>query len=300
MDAISTEPPTKTGVTVGELLDQSRRMLARSGIETAALEATWLLGRALHTTGLKLSIERNRMLTHLECVEAETLIGRRAAREPLQYILGSQEFCGLDFEVDPAVLIPRPETELLIEEAVQAVIGKDQPIIVDIGTGSGCLAVTFATLLPSAEVYAEDSSSAGVAVSRRNIVRHSVQGKVTCLLGDLCSPLECRRLAGQVDVMVSNPPYIAEQEWPALQAEVRDFEPRGALVAGPTGNEIHSRLIEQAWRYLVPGGWLFMEVGKGQSDAVCRLAARTGRYAEATVRRDVAGIERIVRLQSLK
>lgn len=299
MDAIAVEPLSKTGMTVAELLNRSQRALTHAGVDTAALEVSWLLEKALRTTGLKLRLERHRKLTERECAEVETLISRRTAREPLQYILGTQEFCGLDFEVGPAVLIPRPETELLIEEAVQAVIGKNQPIMVDIGTGSGCLAVTLATLLPSAEVYAVDCSSTALAMVRKNIARHSVEGRLSCVLGDLCSPLECLQLGGRVDVIVSNPPYIAEHEWPALQPEVRNFEPRGALVAGPIGIETHSRLIDQAWRYLTSGGWLFMEVGKGQSDAVRRLAAQTGRYADAIVRRDAAGIERIVGLRSL-
>jgi release factor glutamine methyltransferase len=299
MDAIAVEPPPKTGMTVAELLNRSQRALTHAGVDTAALEVTWLLEKALRTTSLKLRLERHRKLTERECAEAETLISRRTAREPLQYILGTQEFCGLDFEVGPAVLIPRPETELLIEEAVQAVKGKNQPIMVDIGTGSGCLAVTLATRLPSAVVYAVDCSPTALAVASKNIARHSVEGRLSCVLGDLCSPLESLQLKGRGDVIVSNPPYIAEHEWPALQPEVRDFEPRSALVAGPIGIEMHRRLIEQAWRYLISGGWLFMEVGKGQSDAVRRLASQTGRYADATVRRDAAGIERIVGLRSL-
>jgi release factor glutamine methyltransferase len=300
MEAITVESRANVGMTVWDLLYQSRRALTLSGIETAALEATWLLEKALQTTGLKLAIERNRMLTQPECLEAETLIARRAAREPLQYILGSQEFCGLDFEISAAVLIPRPETELLVEEVKHASMGRNRATIVDIGTGSGCLAVTLGTLLPSASIYAVDSSKSALAVAEKNVVRHSVEGNVICVSGDLCSPLESFGLAGQVDVIVSNPPYIAEAEWLTLQPEVRDFEPRSALVAGPTGIELHCRLVEQAWKFLTPGGWLFMELGKGQSNAVRRLAARSGRYAEPTVRRDAAGIERIVRLQSLK
>jgi release factor glutamine methyltransferase len=300
MDAIAAGPPPNTCMTVGDLLNWSRRTLALAGIDTAALEATWLLEKALQTTGLKLHTERSRVLTEPECVEAEMLIARRATREPLQYILGSQEFCGLGFEVSSAVLIPRPETELLVEESCQALIGKDAAIIADVGTGSGCLAVTLAARFPSASVYAVDCSSIALAVAERNIVRHSVEGSVTWLPGDCCSPLEHIGLAGRVDVIVSNPPYIAEQEWHALQPEVRDFEPRGALVAGPTGIEMHCRLIDQAWRVLAPGGWLFMEVGKGQSHAVCRFAVQSGRYAGPTVRMDSAGIDRIVRLQSLR
>jgi release factor glutamine methyltransferase len=300
MDAIaSAEPRVHAPMTVAQLLDQSRRALACAGVEAAAREATWLLEKALQTTGLKLAIERNRSLTPFEWAEAEALIARRVAREPLQYILGSQEFCALDFEVTPAVLIPRPESELLVEETRQALVGKDQPIIVDIGTGSGCLAVTLASLVASATVYAVDCSPAALALAHRNIVRHSVQGQVRCVLGDLCSPLTSLGLAGHVDVILSNPPYVTEAEWPSLQPEVRDFEPRGALVAGPAGTEMHCRLLEEAWRFLVPGGWLLMEVGHGQSDAVCRLATRVGHYTEPTVRQDAAGIERMVGVQSL-
>jgi release factor glutamine methyltransferase len=290
---------TWTGMTVAQLMAKSLDVLVRAGIETAAQEATWLLERALHTTGLKLTIERNRVLCSSECVEAEKLIARRASREPLQYILGSQEFCGLDFEVSPAVLIPRPETEFLVEEAKEAVAGKVRTTIVDIGTGSGCLAVTLGTLMRSARIYAVDCSESALAVAEKNVARHSIEGNVICVLGDLCSPLESFGLAGRVDVIVSNPPYIAEAEWLSLQPEVRDFEPRGALVAGTAGIEVHCRLLDQAWKTLVPGGWLLMEVGKGQSDAVCRLAARIGHYEKPIVRRDAAGIDRIVRIQAL-
>lgn len=300
MDAIaSAELGAQTRMTVGQLVDRSRGMLARIGVESAACEATWLLEKALQTTGLKLAIERNRMLTPSEYAEAERVIARRAAREPLQYILGSQEFCGLDFEVSPAVLIPRPETELLVEEARQVLIGTDGATIADIGTGSGCLAVTLAVAVPAARIYAVDCSESALAVAEKNVARHSVQERVTCVPGDLCSPLRGMGLAGEVDVIVSNPPYITEAEWPTLQPEVRDFEPRGALVAGIAGIEVHRRLLDQAWGYLVPGGWLFMEVGTGQWEAVCRFAVQTGRYADPTVRQDAAGIDRIIRIQSL-
>ena len=285
--------------TIAQLLAHSRRALARAGVESAASEAIWLLESALQTTRAGLILQRERLLTPSEYTQAEALIARRAAREPLQYILGTQEFCGHTVEVSPAVLIPRPETELLVEEARQALTRKNAPTMADIGTGSGCLAVAVASVVPAARIYALDSSASALDVAQKNIARHSVQGRVTCALGDLCSPLESMGLAGQVDVIVSNPPYVTEAEWPHLQPEVRGFEPRSALVGGVTGIEVHSRLLEQAWKYLVPRGWLFMEVGRGQSEAVCRLAVRTGRYAAPTVRRDAAGIDRIIRVQSL-
>ena len=295
--AISVE--SFTGLTIAQALARSRRVLARAGIENAAREVAWLLEKALQTTRLRLTLESDRRLIESECAKIETLIARRAAREPLQYILGSQEFCGLDFEVSPAVLIPRPETELLVEEAKQALIGKCQATVVDVGTGSGCLAVTLASVVPHTRVYALDCSASALAVAEKNAARHSLRGKVACIRGDLCEPLEFRGLVGQVDVIVSNPPYITEGEWVSLQPEVRDFEPRVALLAGTVGIEVHRRLLDQAWRYLIPGGWLFMEMGMGQSRAVCQFAMETGRYVHPTIRRDAAGIDRIVRVQSL-
>jgi release factor glutamine methyltransferase len=197
------------------------------------------------------------------------------------------------------VLIPRPETELLVEEARRVLTRKNAETIVDIGTGSGCLAVALASVVPTARIYAVDCSASALEVARKNIARHGVESQVTCVHGDLCMPLKAMGLAGQVDVIVSNPPYVMEAEWPHLQPEVREFEPRSALVGGVTGIKVHSRLLDEAWKYLVPGGWLFMEVGIGQSEAVCRLAVQTGRYADPTVRRDTAGIDRIIRVQSL-
>jgi release factor glutamine methyltransferase len=288
-----------TGLTIAQVLVRSRRVLARAGIENAAREVAWLLEKALQTTRLRVTLESDRCLTESEYAKIEMLIARRAAREPLQYILGSQEFYGLDFEVSPTVLIPRPETELLVEEAKQALIGKCEATVVDVGTGSGCLAVTLASVVPHTRVYAVDTSASALAVAEKNVARHSLRGRVTCILGDLCEPLEFKGLVGQVNVIVSNPPYITEAEWVSLEPEVRDFEPRVALVAGAVGIEVHRRLLDQAWQYLIPGGWLFMEMGMGQSQAVCQFAMETGRYAHPTVRRDAAGIDRIVRVQSL-
>jgi release factor glutamine methyltransferase len=298
MDVVtSTKPLTRP--TVAEVLARSRQRLACAGIENDSHEAAWLLEEALRTTRLRLTLEGGRRLTESECAEVEALIGRRAGREPLQYILRSQEFCGLDFDVSPAVLIPRPETELLVEEAKQVLIGKSSATVVDVGTGSGCLAVTLASVMPDMRVYAVDCSASALAVAENNAARHSLCARIACALGDLCEPLEFMGLAGQIDVIVSNPPYITEAEWLSLQPEVRDFEPRVALVGGTDGIEVHRRLLDQAWRYLKPGGWLFMEMGRGQSQAVRQLAIATGRYAQSTVRRDAAGIDRIIRIQSL-
>lgn len=293
--AIETLPQ---GITVAQVLKQSRQVLASAGIDTAAQEVLWLLEYALHTTPIKLHTDGQRRLTPSECAEIQRLVARRAAREPLQYILGTQEFCGLEIAVSPEVLIPRPETELVVEETLLCVALHRPSVIVDVGTGSGCIAVAVASVLPQASIYAIDASGSALAVARRNLERHHPGRDVTCLAGDLCQPLEAIGLSSAVDVIVSNPPYVSERAWQGLQPEVRDHEPRTALVGGVTGTEVHDRLLAQAWRFLAPGGWLIMEVGMGQAEAVCQSALESGRYAEPTVRKDAAGIDRIVRVRS--
>jgi release factor glutamine methyltransferase len=221
------------------------------------------------------------------------LIARRAAREPLQYLLGTQEFCGLDFQVTPAVLIPRPETELLVQEVIRLGTLKPGSIVVDVGTGSGCVAVTLATILRDVRIVAIDRSPAALAVARANAAKHGVADQIEWLEGDLFSPLS-ERYARRVDVIVSNPPYIAEANWAGLQPEVRLFEPRMALVSGPRGTEFHERLLREAQPFLTAGGSLMMEIGQGQASVVRRIAERVGGYGPLRTVEDAAGIERIV------
>jgi release factor glutamine methyltransferase len=212
----------------------------------------------------------------------------------LQYILGTQEFCGLEFTVNQAVLIPRPETELLVEYAAQRIPVEQQATIIDVCTGSGCIAVAIARLRPRARVIATDLSSRSLDVARQNATRHTGCERITWLEGDLLEPLAEQGLEGAVDVIVSNPPYIAEADWATLQPEVRLFEPRGALVAGPQGTELHERLLRESGRYLRPGGALIMEIGAGQARAMRRIVDRIPGYRFHRLVYDAAGLERVV------
>jgi release factor glutamine methyltransferase len=225
---------------------------------------------------------------------ARGLVERRVGREPLQYILGTQEFCGLEFDVNPAVLIPRPETELLVEYVAQRIPAERQATIVDACTGSGCIAVAIARLRPRARVIATDLSSPSLAVARQNATRYEVCERITWLEGDLLRPLAEQEMEGRIDVIVSNPPYIAEADWATLQPEVRLFEPRGALVAGPQGTELHERLLQEASRYLSPGGALIMEIGAGQACAMRRIVDQIPGYRFHRLVYDAAGLERVV------
>ena len=222
------------------------------------------------------------------------VLDRRSCREPVSAIVGEREFWGLRFEVSPAVLTPRPETELLVEETLRLAAdwtGRTRHIV-DAGTGSGCVAVALATALPDARITATDISAAALAVARRNALRHRVRERIawvrtTWLAG----------LSGAPDVIVANPPYIRDDDLACLPPEVRDFEPRTALAGGPDGLDAVLTLLRTAADRLAPGGHLVMELGAGQAAAVCAAAGRHGRLAVIRVRRDLQAIERAIVLR---
>jgi release factor glutamine methyltransferase len=285
--------------TIDVLVAWARQVLDRAGIENAAQESRWLVGYALGLEPHHLASRAEQPVSPDNQTQAESLVARRAAHEPLQYILGTQEFCGLEFVVSPAVLIPRPETEVLLREALRAVDLNKDSVLVDVGTGSGCVAATLATILPRARILAVDRSPEALAVAKANAERQSVADRIEFIEGDLLSPLRARGLAEQVDVIVSNPPYVAESDWAGLQPEVRDFEPRLALLSGPTGTEFHDRLLRESKEFLVPGGSLVMEIGQGQRPAVQKMAEQLGGYTPVEIAKDGAGIERIVIVRRL-
>jgi len=297
MDAVAPAPQSAGQATLGEVIAEARRVLEQAGIESAGQEAFWLVEHVLRLPAHHVVADRDRLLSPAELVSVRGLVERRAGREPLQYILGNQEFCGLEFDVNAAVLIPRPETELLVEYVAQRIPAERQATIVDVCTGSGCIAVAVARLRPGVRVIATDLSSPSLEVARQNAVRHRVGDHITWLEGDLLGPLAGQELEGRIDVIVSNPPYIAEAEWATLQPEVRLFEPRGALVAGPEGTELHERLLQEAGRYLSPGGALIMEIGAGQARAIRRIVEQFPGYRFHRLVYDAAGLERVVMVE---
>ena len=281
-------------LTVGKLLVNAQQMLEGARIANALQEARWLLAYALEMKHHELASRTEQSVTAEQLARVLSLVRRRESREPLQYILGSQEFCGLDFSVTPAVLIPRPETELLIRETLREGGFAGGAVLVDVGTGSGCVAVTLATILGGMRIFALDCSHDALSVAKANAERHGVSDKIVWLEGDLLSPLRECSVAGAVDAIVSNPPYIDEAEWESLQPEVRDYEPRQALLAGPQGTEFHERLIHDSKQFLVPGGLLVMELGQGQAPLVRRVAEAAGGYTGIQTVKDEAGIDRVL------
>jgi len=214
------------------------------------------------------------------------MVARRARREPLQYILGSQEFMRLEFAVTPAVLIPRHDTEVLVTEAVRRAGEANR--ILDIGVGSGCIAVSLAKALPRAEVMGVEASPEALALAEKNAEAHGV--RVTLFEGSLFEPFSGQRF----DLIVSNPPYIPTADLEALQPEVRDFEPRQALDGGTDGLDFYRLIIPAATDYLNPGGWLLFEVGIGQTKSVQALFELTGKFSDLFTAKDPNGIERVV------
>jgi release factor glutamine methyltransferase len=294
MDAVAPIPQSAGQATLGEAIAESRRVLDQAGIESAEQEALWIVQHVLRLPAHYVVTDRDRLLASTELADVKGLVHRRVGREPLQYIFGTQEFCGLEFHVNPAVLIPRPETELLVEYVAQRISAEQSATIVDVCTGSGCIAVAIARQRPRARLIATDLSSRSLDVARQNAIRHSAGERIIWLEGNLLGALAGQKLEGQVDVIVSNPPYIAEADWATLQPEVRLFEPRGALIAGPQGTELHERLLREAGRYLSPGGALILEIGAGQARTIRQIVEQLSGYRFHRLVYDEAGIERVV------
>jgi release factor glutamine methyltransferase len=272
--------------TVLNILTWTKNYLAGKGVENARLESEWLLSAALGLDRVGLYVNFDKPLTETELAVYRGMIARRARREPLQYILGSQEFMELDFEVSPAALIPRCDTETLLAEAVKRC--KDAIKILDIGVGSGCIAVALAVKLPSSQVCGVEQSADALTLAKRNAAKHGVN--VTLVQGSMFEPFNGVRF----DMIVSNPPYIPTGEFDSLQPEVRDFEPREALDGGADGLDFYRSIIPDATDHLNPGGWLLFEVGIGQAKRVLELFTQTGRFEELFTAKDPAGIERVV------
>jgi release factor glutamine methyltransferase len=232
---------------------------------SASRDAELLLLRATGKDRSFLLTHSDSELTPSQQAIYEKWLSRRSRHEPVQYITGEQEFYGLALRVTPDVLIPRPETEHLVEALLHRVPQFTALRIADVGTGSGAIAIAIAHLLPQANITALDNSTAALAVAQQNAKHHKLADRIRFRESDLLAAVADETF----DAIVSNPPYIPESE--LLEPQVRDYEPHAALFAGPSGLDVHQRLIPQAWKALKPRGWLLMEIGHGQRDALTRL-----------------------------
>lgn len=274
--------------TVREALAWARAELRAAGVETPGLDADVLLGAVLGCGRADLYREPERPLAPEERAEFRRQVAARCAGQPVAYLTGHREFMGLDFLVRPGVLVPRPETELLVEEARRLLADKLAPVIVDVGTGSGAVAVSLARLFPGAQVIATDISAEALSVAQENARRHGAPVKF--LRGDLLDPVPAG-LTGRVELVAANLPYIPTAELASLPPAVLS-EPRTALDGGPDGLDHYRRLVPQAGRLLRPGGHLLFEIGPGQGNAALALVGAP--TWESRLLYDLAGRERLI------
>ncbi len=272
--------------TVLKILQWTADYFAGKEIGSARLEAELLLAATLGLDRVGLYVNFERPLDAVELSSFRERVQRRAQREPIQYILGETEFWSLLFNVGPEVLVPRADTEVLVEESLARIEGSAR--VLDVGTGSGAIAIALAHEKPEILVTALDCSEPALGVARNNAQRNGVADRVTCLLGDLAS-----LPTGPFEMIVSNPPYIPSGDWQTLMPEVRDYEPRLALDGGEDGLQAYRQLAVQAGQVLVPGGWLLVEVGIDQATDVSTLFKAAG-LIEIGQRDDYAGIARVV------
>ncbi len=271
-----------------DLLVEGRRRLDGLPGADPALEARVLLRRALGFTEMEILAFPDRPVSASGVRRYRRAIARRAARVPFAYILGEREFWSIPLTVGPGVLIPRPETELLVE-TVLALAGNGDETIAEIGTGCGAVAVALAKEMPGARIIATDISRRALLLARKNAARQGA-GNIEFRGGDLFAPLRRAALQAGLDILVSNPPYVAESAWVLLEPEVRDFEPKRALVAGPSGLETIVRLVAGAPEFLKPGGSLVFEIGRGQARAVKALLKNP--WTDVSLKHDLRGIPR--------
>lgn len=295
LDPSLTLSPTRSpeeleeGCTVRAALSCCEAAFAAAGVPNAGVEAEWLLAGVLGKSKAELQLESTRRLSSTEGKAISTSLARRVSGEPLQYVLGKEGFRYLELEVEPDVFIPRPETELLVDAGLALIRDLEEPVVVDLCTGSGTIALSIAREVERANVHGVDISERAIAIARRNATRNRVRAQF--VVGDLFQGIEF--LKGNVDLVISNPPYIPTGEIPGLSPEVKR-EPAIALDGGPDGLDFHRRIIAQAPEYLHPGGGLVLEIGDGQAERLIDLLEKGGAFAAARVHLDYGSMPRIV------
>lgn len=276
-----------SGWSIRRVVQWATEDFAARGIESPRLDAELLVSEALRLDRVRLYMDLDRPLDDAERAAIRELVKRRRAREPIAYILGRREFWGRSFAVGPAVLVPRPDTETLIERALELLPLGARDRVLDLCTGSGAIGITLAAERPDARVEATDVSAEALGIARANAERLGVA--IALRQGDLFAAAE-----GRYALVACNPPYVAAEELATLAPEVKDHEPALALVSGPTGFEIHDRLVAGAGDVLEDGGVLLVEVGAGQAEELTRRLDAAAWVATTRVHRDLAGIERVV------
>ena len=275
--------------TLAEWRRAARAFLAEAGVTSAAVEADWIARHALRLRRVDLTLSADRILTRAERRRLSRLLHRRGLRVPLQYVLGEVDFRGLTLRVTPAVLIPRPETEGLVDRVLEFLEPDAAASVLDVGTGSGAIALALARERPRLSLWATDISPAAVRLARANAKRLGLTGRVRFLVGDLTAPFEALGTRPPLRVLVSNPPYVSPADRDRLEPEVAGHEPRVALFAPEEGLAVIRRLVSAAARLLPAGALLALEIGEEQGKAVKAMLHPARRWERIRIERDLAG-----------
>ena len=276
--------------TIGSLLKWTQQYFSTKGVESPRLDAEVLLSHILQKERIYLYVHFDEPLEGAELARFREMVKQRVKRVPVAYIIGEREFMGLPFKVSPAVLVPRPDTEILVEAVIKELGEKTDPVFADIGTGSGAIALSILKNIESAKAAAVDISADALIVAKENAERLELGARVDFFQGDLYEPVRDRIF----DAIVSNPPYIPDADIEGLEPEVREYEPYGALAGGVDGLDFYRKLVNEGAELLQPGGFIAFEVGIHQAQAVAALAQGHAAFGKTEIVKDYAGIDRVV------
>jgi len=281
--------------TIKRLLNWVTDYLKEKGIESARLSAELLLSEVLNLKRIELYTNFDRVIEKEQLTQLRELVKRAAANEPIAYLIGKTEFYSLEFIITPDCLIPRPETELLVERAIEFLRPRQgKQLVCDLCTGSGCIAVAIAKNFPRVDITATDISDAALKVAKQNIEKHNVADKIKLIQGDLFEPLIAQLDKTKFDLIVCNPPYVTASEYQNLQKNVKDYEPKSALLAGADGLDIYRRICDSVDKFLKPDAALMMEIGYAQGQAVRELIEKTNIFRGISIEKDCHDNDRVV------
>lgn len=282
--------------TIRDLMKFAIEHLQKLGFDEARLNVELLLAHALGFQRIQLYTNFDKLLTKEELATFRSLYERRLILEPVQYIIGSTNFMGVQLRVDSRALIPRPETETLVEQAMMLCKERDEEkliSIIELGTGSGNIAISLAKYVKNVRVTTIDNSKEALDVARENAIRHQIESAIDFHMIDMFEPVD-QLLLKRFDMLISNPPYISSEDWDTLSTEIKRYEPRCALTDSKDGFECHKRIIELAPFLLRNSGWVLVEVGYGQAKTVAKMMERAG-FSSISVVQDLQGIQRVVK-----
>lgn len=280
--------------TIQKLLNWVNEYLTEKGVDSPRLSAELLLSHVLGLKRIELYTSFDKLVTKQQLDKLHDLVKRAGWHEPIVYLTGKTEFYSLELDITPDCMIPRPETELLVERAIEFLRGrKGKQFVCDLCTGSGCIAVAIAKNAPSARIIATDISASALAIAEKNVEKYNLKDKITLLCGDLFEPIIPQLDVEKLDLIVCNPPYTTAAEFESLDRNIKAYEPRIALYAGEDGLDVHRRIIEKVDTFLKPDGALILEFGYRQGQAIRELLERAGCFAEITIEKDTGNNDRI-------